>query len=133
MGITQIDDIPSEIADGDYGIGDALGSEAALLYVAALLAVAGAALPFLPGRKGSYTRAGIAGAGIVCIFLFLLLTISSLASEMGVGIGEFEEAGIGISWEIGLWLSLLAFIAAGAVQFVPLPDTDGPEQPSDGD
>ena len=65
MGITQVDDIPSDVADGDYGIGDALGSEAALLYVAALLAIAGGALFFLPGTQGSYIRAGIAGAGIV--------------------------------------------------------------------
>ena len=131
MGITEIDDIPSDVADDDYGIGDALGSEAALLYLIALLAVASAALFFLSGRKGSYTRAGLAGAGIVCIFLFLFLTLSSLTSEMGVGIGELEEAGIGISWELGLWLSLLAFIGAIVVQFVPLPGTDRLDQPSD--
>ena len=29
MGITQVDDIPSDVAGDDYGIGDALGSEAA--------------------------------------------------------------------------------------------------------
>ena len=131
MGITEIDDIPSDVGDDDYGIGDALGSEAALLYLAALLAVAGAALFFLPGRRGSYTRAGIAGAGIVCILAFLFLTFSSVASEMGVGIGELEEAGVGISWEFGLWLSLLAFVAAIALQFVPLPGTDRSDQPSD--
>ena len=122
MGITQVDDIPSDVADGDYGIGDALGSEAALLYVAALLAIAGGALFFLPGNQGSYIRAGIAGAGIVCILGFLFLTFLSLASEMGVGIGELEDAGIEVNWKFGFWLSLLAFIAAIAVQFVPLPD-----------
>ena len=63
MGITEIDDIPSDVGDDDYGIGDALGSEAALLYLAALLAVAGAALFFLPGRRGSYTRAGHSRSG----------------------------------------------------------------------
>ena len=133
MGITEIDDIPSDVADDDYGIGDALGSEAALLYVAVLLAVAGGALFFLPGNRGRYIRAGIAGFGIVCILGFLFLTLLSLASEMGVGIGELEEAGVGISWELGLWLSLLAFVAAIAVQFVPLPGRDRPEQPSNGD
>ena len=133
MGITEIDDIPSDVAGDDYGIGDALGSEAALLYVATLLAVAGAALFFLPGRQGSYTRAGIAGAGLACIIAFVFLSLSSVASEMGVGIGELEEAGVGISWELGLWLSLLAFVAAIAVQFIPLPGTDRPEQPSNGD
>ena len=102
MGITQVDDIPSDVADGDYGIGDALGSEAALLYVAALLAIAGGALFFLPGNQGSYIRAGIAGAGIVCILGFLFLTLLSLASEMGVGIGELEDAGIEVSLKIRL-------------------------------
>ena len=53
MGITRIDDIPSDVADGDYGIGDALGSEAALLYVAALLAIAGA-------RSSSCPKSGAA-------------------------------------------------------------------------
>ena len=133
MGITQVDDIPSDVAGDDYGIGDALGSEAALLYLAALLAIVGAALFFLPDRQGSYTRAGIAGAGLACIIAFVFLSLSSVASEMGVGIGELEEAGVGISWELGLWLSLLAFVAAIAVQFIPLPGRDRPEQPSNGD
>ena len=124
MGITKVDDIPSEIADDDYGIGDALGSEAALLYIAALLAIAGGALFFLPEGQGRYIRAGLAGAGLVCILAFLFLTLSSIASELGVGIGELEEAGIKIGWEFGLWLSLLALVAAAAVQFVPLPDID---------
>ena len=56
MGITKVDDIPSEIANDDYGIGDALGSEAALLYVAALLVIVGASVFFLPERRGSYIR-----------------------------------------------------------------------------
>ena len=124
MGITQVDDIPSEAGDGDYGLTDALSSEAALLYVAALLAIAGAALFFLPGRQGSYVRAGVAAAGILCLLAFLFITLSSLASEMGVGIGELEEAGIEVSWKVGLWLTLLGFVAAIAVQFVPLPSAD---------
>ena len=128
MGITRIDDIPSDVTDGDYGIGDALGSEAALLYLAALAAIAGAALFFLPEGQGRYIRAGLAGAGLVCVLLFIFLTLSSVASELGVGIGELEEAGLSISWEYGLWLSLLFFIAAAVLQFVPMPKT---EQPSD--
>ena len=118
MGITRIDDIPSDVADGDYGIGDALGSEAALLYVAALLAIGGGALFFLPEKRGSYIRAGVAGAGLLCILAFVFLTLLSIASEMGVGIGELEDAGIVVSWKFGLWLSLLGFIAAAALQFV---------------
>ena len=128
MGITQIDNVPSEIADDDYGIGDALGSEAALLYVAALLAVAGGVLFFLPGRQGSYVRAGLAVAGIVCLIAFVLLTLWSAASELGVGIGELEDAGIGISWKVGFWLALVAYISAIVIQFVPLPFADEPAE-----
>ena len=128
MAITQMDDIPSDVADGDYGIGDALGSEAALLYLAALAAIAGGALFFLPEGQGRYIRAGLAGAGLVCIIAFVFLTLSSIASELGVGIGELEDAGLSISWGIGLWLTLLAFIAAVVIQFVPLPQAG---QPSD--
>ena len=124
MGITQVDDIPSDVGDDDYGIGDALGSEAALLYLAALAAIAGAALFFLPEGRGRYIRAGLAGTGIVCVLLFIFLTLSSVASELGVGIGELEEAGLSISWKYGLWLSLLGFVAAAVLQFVPLPKSD---------
>ena len=64
MGITQIDDIPSDVANGGYGIGDALGSEAALLYVAALLAIAGGRA-LLPARKAGqlHTSRG-SGSGL---------------------------------------------------------------------
>ena len=124
MGITRIDDIPSDVADGDYGIGDALGSEAALLYVAALLAIVGGVLFFLPEKRGSYIRAGAAGAGLLCILAFVFLTLSSIASEMGVGIGELEDTGIVVSWKFGLWLTLLGFIAAAASQFVPMPSAN---------
>ena len=128
MGITQVDDIPSDVGGDDYGIGDALGSEAVLLYLAALAAIAGAALFFLPEGQGKYIRTGLAGAGLVCIIAFVFLSLSSVASELGVGIGELEEAGLSISWEYGVWLSLLAFVAAAVLQFVPMPKT---EQPSD--
>ena len=43
---------------------------------------------------------------------------------MGVGIGELEDAGIVVSWKFGLWLALLGFIAAAALQFVPMPFAD---------
>ena len=46
---------------------------------------------------------------------------------MGVGIGELEDAGIVVSWQFGLWLSLLGFIAAAALQFVPMPSADKDE------
>lgn len=129
VGITEIDDLPPEVGDGDYGIGDALTSEAALLYVAALLALAGAALFFLPDRPGAYIRAGIAGAGLLSLLAFVFLTLSSAASELGVGIGELGDVGIEISWKFGFWLALLAYAAAIVLQFVPLPDID--VQPDD--
>ena len=131
MGITRVNDIPSGVAEDDYGIGDALGSEAALLYVAALLAIAGGALFFLPEGQGRYVRAGLAGAGLVCILAFVFLTLASTASELGVGIGELGEAGVGIGWKIGFWLSLLALVAAIAVQFIPMPFADE-EKPQGG-
>ena len=130
MGITQINDLPSEVGDGDYGVSDALTSEAALLYLVVLLAVVGAALFFLPDRPGAYIRAGIAGAGILSLLAFVFLTLSSAASELGVGIGELGDAGIEISWKFGFWLALIGYIAAIVLQFVPLPDID--VQPDDG-
>ena len=131
MGITRVDDIPSGVADDDYGIGDALGSEAALLYVAALLVIAGVALFFLPEGQGRYIRAGLAGAGLVCILAFVFLTLSSTASELGVGIGELGDAGVGIGWQIGFWLSLLALVVAVVLQLVPMPFADE-EKPQGG-
>ena len=86
--------------------------------------LAGGVLFFLPERRGSYIRAGVAGAGLLCVLAFVFLTLSSIASEMGVGIGELEDAGIVISWKFGLWLALLGFIAAAALQFVPMPFAD---------
>ena len=130
LGITQVDDVPSDVTDGDYGMGDALTSEAALLYVAALLALVGGALFFLPGRQGSVIRAGVAGGGILCLLAFVILVLTSVASDLGVSLGELEEAGVGISWKVGFWLSLVAFIAAVTVQFVPLPFADAPADES---
>ena len=124
MGITKVDDIPSEIADDDYGIGDALGSEAALLYVAALLVIVGGSVFFLPERRGSYIRAGLAGVGLLCLLAFVFLTLSSAASDLGVGIGELEEAGLEIGWKAGFWLSLLALVVAIVLQFIPMPFFD---------
>ena len=63
MGITQIDDIPSEIADGDYGIEDALGSEAALLYAAVLLAVGGKCSVLSARQAGKLRSCGTGGRG----------------------------------------------------------------------
>ena len=121
MGITQVDDIPSEIASDDYGIGDALSSDAALLYVAALLVIVGGSVFFLPEGRGSYIRAGLAVVGLLCLLAYVFLTLSSAASELGVGIGELEEAGLEIGWKAGFWLSLLALVVVIVLQFIPMP------------
>lgn len=121
MGITKVDDVPSEIANDDYGIGDALSSEATLLYVAALLVIAGGSVFFLPEGRGSYIRVGLAGMGLLCLLAFVFLTLSSAASDLGVGIGELEEAGLEIGWKAGFWLSLLALVVVIVLQFIPMP------------
>ena len=114
--------------EGDYTIGDAVGSEAALIYLAFLLAVAGAVLFFVPDKKGRYTRAGIGAASVLFILIYLFLAMASVASDLGVGIGELEEAGVEINWKIGLWLTLLGYLASVAIQFVPLPFAEDPPE-----
>ena len=89
------------------------------------------ALFFLPEGQGRYIRAGLAGAGLVCILAFVFLTLSSTASELGVGIGELGDAGVGIGWQIGFWLSLLALVVAVVLQLVPMPFADE-EKPQGG-
>ena len=128
MGITKVDDVPAEIADDDYGIADALGSEAALLYAAALLVIVGGSVFFLPERRGSYIRAGLAGVGLLCLLAYVFLTLSSAASDLGVGIGELGEAGLGIGWKAGFWLSLLALVVVTVLQFIPMPFADEPAE-----
>ena len=124
MGITKVEDIPPEIANDDYGIADALSSEAALLYVTALLVIAGGALFFLPEDRGRYIRAGLAGAAILCVLAFVFLTLSSAASDIDVGIGELGEAGLEIGWKTGFWLSLLALVVVIVLQFIPMPSAN---------
>lgn len=114
--------------EGDYTIGDAVGSEAALIYLAFLLAVVGAVLFFMPNNKGRYTRAGIGAASVLFILIYMYLAMASVASDLGVGIGEIEEAGVEINWKIGLWLTFLGYLAAIALQFVPLPFAEDPPE-----
>ena len=121
MRITKVDDIPSEIANDDYGIGDAFSSKAALLNVAALLVIVGGSVFFLPERRGSYIRAGLAGVGLLCLLAFVFLTLPSAASDLSVGIGELEETGLEIGWKAGFWLSLLALVVVIVLQFIPMP------------
>ena len=124
MGVTQSDELAEISGQSSYGIGDALTSEAIFIYFASILALAGAALFFVPGSKGKYIRAGIGAASILCILIYIFLSLASIASELGIGIGEIEDTGIEVSWEIGLWLAVLGYIATAAIQFVPLPFAD---------
>ncbi len=122
---TTLSDISPE---GDYAIEDAIGSEAALIYLAFMLAIAGAVLFFVPGSKGKYIRAGIGAADILCLLLYLLLALFALSSDAGVSIGDLEEFGIETDTKIGLWLTLLGYLAATAIQFVPLPFAEDPPE-----
>ena len=119
--VEELDDALSQAGEDEYGITDAIASEAALLYIAALLAIAGGALFFLPGKKGNYIRAGISGAGILSLVLYLIITIVQLGSEAA-------DAGVEISWKIGFYLAVLGFIAATALQLAPLPFADAPKE-----
>ena len=79
---------------------------------------------FLPVGRGSYIRAGLAVVGLLCLLAYVFLTLSSAASELGVGIGELEEAGLEIGWKIGFWLSLLALVVVIVLQFIPMPSAN---------
>ncbi len=59
--------------------------------------------------------------GLLCLLAFVFLTLSSAASDLGVGIGELEEAGLEIGWKAGFWLSLLALVVVIILQLVPMP------------
>ena len=121
MGITEIDG--SEFSDSDYGITDSLTSpDSVMLYIIVLLAIAGAGLFFLQNDNVTYIRTGVAAAGILCLALHVFFSLSLIAEEFGASIGDLGELGLEVGWEIGLWLTLLAFIVAIVMQFVPLPD-----------
>ena len=134
MGITQADNIPSDLANDDYDVGDALSSDAALLYVAALLVIVGGAVFFLSEGRGSYLRAGFAVAGLLSLLAYVFLTLSSAASDLGVGITELDQVGLEITWKPGFWLSVLALLVVTVLQFIPMPSTNDaltPDEDSD--
>ena len=83
----------------------------------------GGSVFFLPERRGSYIWAGLAGLGLLCLLAFVFLTLSSAASDLGVGIGALEKAGLEIGWKAGFWLSLLALVVVIVLQFIPMPST----------
>ena len=82
----------------------------------------------MPDTKGKRIRAGIGAASILLMLIYIYLAMSSIASDLGVGIGALEDAGVEISSKIGLWLTLLGYIAVIAIQFVPLRFAEGPPE-----
>lgn len=128
LGITE------SSGSSDLGGGGALGVIAGIaFYLALLLAIAGVALFFLrEDQRGKLIRAAIGGAGLLALIIFPLATILAISSAARIGIGDLlrlsDALGISLNWSVGYWLSLIAFIAAIALQFVPLPFADAPQE-----
>lgn len=100
----------------EYTVSDAVDSEAALLYFAVLLALSGAALFFLPGKKGNYLRAGIGMLGVVTLLVYIAL----LASNPDLLTVERESGfDIRFSWRFGYWLAVVGFLVTVLIQFIP--------------
>ena len=124
MGIVENDDLPRAFYDRDYGITDAIASEAVLLYIAALLLIAGTGAFAMTGSRAKYTRLALVGGVAICVLLFTYLTLQPVASELGVGIAELDEAGIEISLRVGILLLVTVLCAAVVLQFVPFVGED---------
>ena len=100
----------------EYTVSDAVDSEAALLYLAVLLALSRAALFFLPGKKGNYLRAGIGMLGAVALLVYIAL----LAANPDILTAERESGfNIKFSWRFGYWLAVAGFLVTVLVQFIP--------------
>ena len=102
-------------------------SDAIFVYLAALLAVAGIVLIFVPMHRDAkrYTRAAIAVLG--------LLALSGFWVQMMLRVDAETEGLASVSMEYGFFLSALSFVAALALQFVPMtvPFTEVPEASPD--
>lgn len=118
----------------DFGDAGALGAIAVIaLYLALLLAIAGVALFFLrEDQRGKHIRAAVGAAGLLALIIFPLATMLAISSAARISIGDLarlsDALGISLNWSVGYWLSLIAFIAAIALQFVPLPFADAPKE-----
>ena len=90
-------------------------TDAILVYVAAVIAVAGAALLFVPMNRDHkrYTRAALGGLGVLALAGFVVQMVLRVASQ--------TEGVASVSMEYGYYLSVAAFLAAVVVQFVPMP------------
>ena len=100
----------------EYTVSDAVDSEAALLYFAVLLALCGAALFFLPGKKGNYLRAGIGMLGVVTLLVYIALLASNPDLIRIEKEGRFD---IRFSWRFGYWLAVVGFLVTVLIQFIP--------------
>ena len=91
-------------------------------YLAVLCAIAGVALFFLrEDRRGNHIRAAIGGVGLLALIILPVFTQLFIA-------GTFSQLGLSLNWEIGYWLSVIAFIAAIALQYIPMPFADVPKE-----
>ena len=90
-------------------------TDALLVYVAAAIAVAGAALLFVPMNRDHkrYTRAALGGLGVLVLAGFVVQMMLRVASE--------AEGLASVSMEYGYYLSVVAFLAVVVLQFVPMP------------
>ena len=93
-------------------------------YLVVLLAIAGVALFFLrEDRRGKHIRAAIGGAGVLALIILAVSTQLAIAEVIGV---DISELGGSLNWAIGYWLSMIAFIAAIALQYIPMPAANPP-------
>ena len=102
-------------------------TDSALLYVAAVIAVAGIVLLFVPMHRDTkrYTRAVLGALGALSLLGFMAQMIWRVHSE--------TEGLASVTMEYGFYLSVLAFVAVTALQFIPMsvPPDEPPEASSD--
>ncbi len=102
-------------------------TDAIFVYLASVIAVAGAALLFVPMNRDHkrYTRAALGGLGVLALAGFVVQMVLRVASQ--------TEGLAGVSMEYGFYMSVAAFLAAVVLQFVPLsvPSAEAPETSSD--
>ena len=102
-------------------------TDSALIYVAAVLAIAGIVLLFFPMHRDTkrYTRAVLGALGALSLLGFMAQMIWRIHSG--------TEGLASVSMEYGFYLSVMAFVAVIALQFVPMsvPPDEAPEVSSD--
>ena len=119
LGITMLG-ITGSSGSENFGDTGAMGVIATIApYLIVLLAVAGIALFFLrDDQRGNHIRAAIGGVGVLALITLAVSTRLVLADVIGV---DISQLGVSLNWAIGYWLSLIAFIAAIALQYIPMP------------